>query len=235
MDVPYVLLPYCHAPGAESLFSLTILSDDRDDDGELDFGFAPVRPPPSDWYTGRIVGPWADATGGAPLQLPLRFGSAPAAAQLYAFVETLGVSADMRGEAGLQSAPSYPPVGLHVVGAETHTAGPDARDGVWTHATLGGESTLQVVPFVADGHAAAAAAYQFAVTLYSDAPFEFGGEGGGAARAAAAPPPCPDWVCPGNKYCEGADKCPFHKVLEKMERVGAIMDQRIAFLDEVLA
>ena len=234
MDVPYVLLPYCHAPGAESLFSLTILSDDRDDDGELDFGFAPVRPPPSDWYTGRIVGPWADATGGAPLQLPLRFGSAPAAAQLYAFVETLGVSTDMRGEAGLQAAPSYPPVGLHVVGAETHTAGPDARDGVWTHATLGGESTLQVVPFVADGHAAAAAAYQYAVTLYSDAPFDFGGEGGGGAPAAAAPP-CPDWVCPGNKYCEGADKCPFHKVLEKMERVGAIMDQRIAFLDEVLA
>ena len=60
-------------------------------------------------------------------------------------------------------------------------------------------------------------------------------DGGGGAPAAAAAPPCPDWVCPGNKYCEGADKCPFHKVLEKMERVGAIMDQRIAFLDEVLA
>lgn len=38
-ETPYVLLPFIFEPGREALFKLSILSDDRDDDGEPDFGF----------------------------------------------------------------------------------------------------------------------------------------------------------------------------------------------------
>ena len=38
-ETPYVLMPFIFEPGREALFKLTILSDDRDDDGIPDFGF----------------------------------------------------------------------------------------------------------------------------------------------------------------------------------------------------
>ena len=44
-ETPYILMPFIFEPGRESLFRITLLSDDRDDDGEPDFFFQ-VRAPP---------------------------------------------------------------------------------------------------------------------------------------------------------------------------------------------
>ena len=35
--MPYVIMPFIFEPGREQLFRFTMLSDDRDDDGEPDF------------------------------------------------------------------------------------------------------------------------------------------------------------------------------------------------------
>ena len=41
---------------------LGIITDDRDDDGKVDFDFTPVRPAPEgDWFTQRLTGGWAQA------------------------------------------------------------------------------------------------------------------------------------------------------------------------------
>merc|ERR1719487_2969347 len=40
---PYVLMPFIFEPGREQLFKFTILSDDRDDDGEPDFFFQEIK------------------------------------------------------------------------------------------------------------------------------------------------------------------------------------------------
>ena len=45
-------------PGRESLFKLTILSDDRDDDGQADFGFQEIKPE-EDWRKTTLRDSWS--------------------------------------------------------------------------------------------------------------------------------------------------------------------------------
>ncbi len=63
-EAPYVLLPYLHAPGAESPFLLTVLGDAPDEagggGGAPAFSLEPVRKP-TDWCTSRVQAPWSDA------------------------------------------------------------------------------------------------------------------------------------------------------------------------------
>lgn len=47
-ETPFILLPFIFEPGREALFKLTLLSDDRDDDGVPDFDFDDVKPE-DDW------------------------------------------------------------------------------------------------------------------------------------------------------------------------------------------
>ena len=65
-DTPYVLLPFMFEPGREALFKLTILSDDRDDDGIPDFGFQDVKPE-DDWRRTTLNDSWSRGGGGNPL------------------------------------------------------------------------------------------------------------------------------------------------------------------------
>ena len=246
-ETPYAVVPFLSAPGAESAFSLVLLSDDRDDDGKLDFGFEPVRPAPQgDWYTQQLRGAWAQAAH-VPGELEfgentqLRFGlSGPASARahVYVFVETLGVQMDMRLEAGVQSAPRYPAVGLLLLpsladgAAVTELAAgaihaqPQAREGVWLEATLEADgSTHVVVPYLAAGEDAEG--LTFVVTVYSDLPQE-------ATKAAVAAAEHESFeFC----YCEkcNGNKSPYQVIIEKMECIEAVMDERLAFLDGLLA
>uniref|UniRef100_A0A7S2NM39 Calpain catalytic domain-containing protein n=1 Tax=Haptolina brevifila TaxID=156173 RepID=A0A7S2NM39_9EUKA len=54
---PYILMPFIFEPGRESLFKFTLLSDDRDDDGEPDFYFQNVKPE-EDWIRLTIKDAW---------------------------------------------------------------------------------------------------------------------------------------------------------------------------------
>ena len=244
------MVPFLAAPGGESNFSLVLLSDDRDDDGKLDFGFEPVRPAPQgDWYSQQLHGTWAQAARipgemGFGDNLQLRFGlsgAKGATGRVYVFVETLGVQTDMRLEAGVQSAPRYPAVGLLLVPslvegaaltelpANAVHAQPQAREGVWLEATLPADgSTHVVVPYLAAGEEAAG--LTFVVTVYSDLPQE-------ATKAAVAAAEQAEQASFEFCYCEKCNgkKSPYQVAIEKMDRIEKIMDERLAFLDGLLA
>jgi len=129
-DTPYVLLPFIFEPGRESLFKLTILSDDRDDDGEPDFGFQEVKPE-EDWKRTILKSSWSRGGAGNPLGLEMTAGgdmsgnswSRNAQFQItlerksrcFVFLELLEVKTDMRDVDGLQAAPDYPTIGFSVM------------------------------------------------------------------------------------------------------------------------
>ena len=56
-ETPYVLMPFVFEPGREMLFRFTLLSDDRDDDGEPDFIFSSIKPE-EDWKQACIKDAW---------------------------------------------------------------------------------------------------------------------------------------------------------------------------------
>jgi hypothetical protein len=58
---PYVVVAHTDEPGYEAAFRLSILSDDREDDGLPDFKFTPVRAS-TDWKTSALRGAWAGAS-----------------------------------------------------------------------------------------------------------------------------------------------------------------------------
>ncbi|KAL1527295.1 hypothetical protein AB1Y20_015967 [Prymnesium parvum] len=170
---PYVVVPYLQGPGEESAFSLVLLSDDRDDDGKLDFSFEPVRPAPhGDWHILTSRNYWAHSTRipgeigfDENPQLRFRFsGPQGAKAHVFIFVETIGVQTDMRLQAGVQSSPRYPAVGLvlvpsaaegerfqHLPPKAVH-ATPQARDGIWLEAHLDvGDVSHLVIPYLGAG------------------------------------------------------------------------------------
>ncbi len=237
---PYVIAPYLAAPGAEEKFTLTLLSDDTDDDGVVDFGFAPVRPP-TDWHVARRSGSWARsaAARGASnffdnMQIMLGLDG-PSRARVIAFVETIGVATDMRAEAGMQTAPRYPQVGLVVFegagstnalkaepSAGAHWVAPAAADGVVFEGTLGAGGKPHVfIPHLGPGMSAAdVGELTFALTVYSDAKI--------VLDAVDA-----KWRC---DVCHAVPRpCPTEAVLEKMEKIEEVMDHRLRMLEAALA
>lgn len=256
-EVPYVLVPYCVTAGYESPFLLTILSDDRDDDGKPDFGLEPLRAA-TDWHVLRSVAPWDRAglppgTPGFQNGLQLKFslgGDRPTApkGRVFAFVDTIGLTADMRTQHGLQAAPQYPAIGMGLapsaggptpladLPADAHLQSPVPRDGVSFGAELEVGPAHVLAPFLAEGEAAALAARggampQLVVTLYSELPIRL-------ADAFDESEGAPDCLDPcGCDTCTAGGKrrpSPYMHVLSKMERLEAIMDHRIAFLNTAL-
>ena len=185
MDVPYVLLPYCHAPGAESLFSDDPLGRPR----RRRRARLRVRPrPPA--AVGLVHRADRRAVGrrhrrrAAAAAAALRVGAGGGAAvRIRRDARRVDRHARRGGAAGGAELPAGRPPRRRI--RDAHGGPRRARRRVDTrHPRRRVDAAGR--PFVADGHAAAAAAYQYAVTLYSDAPFEFGGEGDGGAPAAAA-------------------------------------------------
>lgn len=130
-------MPFIFEPGRESLFKFTLLSDDRDDDGEPDFFFEDIKPE-LDWKRSTALDAWhkggegnqlvkynlgyqgVKPTAGGPLtaatwtrnsqyQLTL---SRPT--RVFVFVEARNVKTDMRDVEGLQPEPAYPSIGFVV-------------------------------------------------------------------------------------------------------------------------
>jgi len=134
-ETPYILMPFLFEPGRESLFKLTLLSDDRDDDGIPDFGFSEVKPE-EDWRRTTLLDAWS--TGGPGNQLgdedcaggPLTGSidewskncqfqiTLPHKTRCFLFLELHDVKTDMRDVAGLQTEPDYPTVGFVVCKGE---------------------------------------------------------------------------------------------------------------------
>ncbi|KAL1518789.1 hypothetical protein AB1Y20_003072 [Prymnesium parvum] len=137
-DVPYILLPFMFEPGREALFKLTILSDDRDDDGIPDFGFQDVKPE-DDWRRTTLNDSWSMGGSGNPLGTDKSAGGPVVAAsplldngepewcrnwqfqitleqrsRCFVFLELLEVVTDMRTREGLQTEPDYKTVGFIV-------------------------------------------------------------------------------------------------------------------------
>jgi len=134
-------MPFMFEPGRESLFKLTILSDDREDDGVPDFGFQEVKPE-EDWRKTSLLDCWSlggqgNALGEEPSAGGLVEGGSPAGggepvwaqnsqfqitltqrARCFVFLELRDVDHDMRDVAGLQTEPDYPTVGFVVAKGE---------------------------------------------------------------------------------------------------------------------
>jgi len=138
---PYVLLPFMFEPGREAFFKLTILSDDRDDDGQPDFGFEHIGPE-TDWKSTCLKDTWSkggagnqlgeEDSAGGPLNGPGSEGAAEPAwyknwqfqitltqrTRCFIFLELRDVDHDMREVEGMQTEPDYPTVGFSVLPGE---------------------------------------------------------------------------------------------------------------------
>ena len=158
-------------------------------------------------------------------------------ARVFIFVETIGVSTDMRAVEGLQEQPAYPQIGLAVFeGAGSpnplkqpppngaHWVAPAASDGVH----FIGELAAGCAPHVLMPHLGPEAAgvpenadLKLVLTVYSDMPIELD-----AVES--------DWSCEKCSQNGRRRKCPYQAAIEQMEAVEAVMDQRLALLDSAL-
>ena len=254
-EAPYVLLPYLHMAGAESPFLLTVLCDAADEaGGEPAFTLEPVRKA-TDWCTTRVQQPWA-AAAAAPHDMPAFLSnlqvrlSVTERAHCFVFVETIGVMTDMRAVQGMQAAPQYPAIGFVLAAEEAgHPPGQQLTqlpasalnmeaqplDGVWYECYLEADTTHVLIPYLGDGQAVPPQ-LQLAVSVYTDVPHALG-QGGQPAPVPAVVEASvePAWTC---ETCAAAfprRECPFGVVHDKMSRVETIMDNRLAFLDQVIA
>ena len=253
-EAPYVLLPYLHTPGAESPFLLTVLCDTADEaGGEPAFTLEPVRKA-TDWCTSRVQRPWSEAAAAPQLpaflaNLQVRI-SVAARAHCFVFVETIGLQTDMRTVQGMQAAPQYPAIGF-VLAPEEAGHPPGQRlaqlpasalnmeaqplDGVWYECYLEADTAHVLIPYLGDGQAVPPQ-LQLAVSVYTDVPHALG-QGGQPAPAPAPAPAVAEapWKCETCAAATPRRPCPFDLVYDKMSRVEAIMDNRLAFLDQVIA
>ena len=140
-ETPYVLMPFVFEPGREMLFRFTLLSDDRDDDGEPDFIFSSIKPE-EDWKQACIKDAWHNGGkgnqflkynlpyqgSGATAGGPVPGGPVPSSAtwsknsqfqislsqptRIFTFLEARNVKMDMRDVEGLQTEPAYPTCGF---------------------------------------------------------------------------------------------------------------------------
>ena len=206
----YIVMPYAYEPGVELDFTLLVRADISDAPSEVEKAEAALEPvvPEEDWNYGSLTGSWAASGGGAG-----GGGGAPYApgsslrdnpqvrlavhgqtkGKFYILVQSLGVSSDMRTEAGLQQGPSYPAVGVAVCAgsedgtplatlpATKHVLPAEARDGVLLECVLEPASTPYVVmPYLSDpaGAMAATPALGYTVSVFSDVLFQLGSGGG---------------------------------------------------------
>ena len=248
-DSPYVLVPYTTTPGAESPFKLSILVDDLDEDGKADITLEPLLPNPpnpEDWATKRKNGPWS-LCAAAPnmagfskndrVAFTLAGGSTGATeGRVIICVETIGLNLDMRLTEGMQQSAEYPQIGVAVMPnadaaptdalpSNVKLEGPAARDGVWLEVMLPvGGAPHVVVPFLAVGESVDFS-LQYALTIYSELPLE-----GAQVASVAAANTCGEWDC---ETCEGGHgyPCPFRCIIEKMDKMEALMDERLQFLE----
>jgi len=168
-------------------------------------------------------------------QLRFRLGQADGGmGRVVAFVETQNV------DDGRLAAPAYPPVGLLLVpsvqpgeslqslpeGRATH-AQPQASDSVSLQASLPtGTAEHALIAYVAEPPPDGA---QLALTIYSDVPLH--PTEATAAAAVAEPTELDVCLCP---KCNGK-KSPFQLIYEQMARLEATVDERIEFLDRIIA
>ena len=153
-------------------------------------------------------------------------------------VETVGVGDDTRGEAGLQSGPDWPAVGLAITsggplyapqpawqlnarggaaGAVLHHTPAQRRDGVELECTVEGGDGFYVVPYLADAAAAAAKHPKlgYRLTVYADVPFEIGGASGTSAAG---------------KELYNCRKCPMFQVFQRLSRLEESVCAHIDFV-----
>ena len=247
---PYVVMPYTHQRGQEGEFTLVVRSDDTNDDGQPDFKMAPVRAA-DDWVCRGADGAWT-AAGGPPGTAAFegnpkihikpacghQGGPADGKGRFFLVVETVGVGEDTRGEAGLQSGPDWPAVGLAITsggplyapqpawqlnarggaaGAVLHHTPAQRRDGVELECTVEGGDGFYVVPYLADAAAAAAKHPKlgYRLTVYADVPFEIGGASGTSAAG---------------KELYNCRKCPMFQVFQRLSRLEESVCAHIDFV-----
>lgn len=264
---PYLLVPFTSTPGAESPYSLSILLDDVDDDGKPDITFEPCLPNPpnrEDWCCKVAKGPWARASAAPSTPLfhkndKMTFSlqsSSQEEGTLMICVETRGVSSDMRGEEGMQAAPSYPPIGFvlipnvpeglrvdvpnFAIPDNAQFIGPLPSEAVWHECKVPVGGSHVLIPYLGAGSTGHANLY-YSLSVYSDLPMS---EPEPPAPVPGAPLKTLDfnklggaWEC---EMCEVKDGghgpvCPYRIVIEKMDRMEQLMDERIKFLDELAA
>ena len=256
---PYVVVPYLATPGAESKFSLTVLLDDTNDDGVADIVLEPMLPNPpnrEDWYTKRVEGMYSRAAAcpnqpgfSSNTRVPFSLEKAGGGeARVFVCLETLGINRDMRSTAGMQMAPNFPAIGLALLPSAAEPVGdrlpanaielnPSAVDGVWLEATLptGGAVSHVVVPFLAPGQPPTE--LQYALTIYSECPLADPQYCTPTAAGATLLGTGGLWECEQCSVEQGGHgpTCPYRVVVEKMAKIEAQLDERIAFLDEMLA
>jgi len=193
-ETPYVLVPYAESDGYEANFQLTVLSDDREDDGKPDFGLQPLRPA-TDWHSTRLTIPLervARLPGAVGAHLPFRLGGGGGdgadKGRVFAFADIIGLASDMRAQAGMQTSRQYPalgaaiaPIAAGVAPLTTLPSGaiaqpPTEADGISFGAELPSLTPHAFVPCISEsGVATLANAPQVVLTLYSDRPIEAGG------------------------------------------------------------
>ena len=253
---PYVLVPFLAAPGAESKFTLTVLSDDLNDDGVPELSLEPMLPNPpnrEDWYVKRVEGTYTRCitpanqpgfSSNASLPFTLEKAGGGGEGRVYVCLETIGATTDMRGVEGMQSSPSYPSIGLALLPstsavsdqlpANAIVCDPVSADGVWLEATLpadagGGLSSHVVVPFLGPGQPPSE--LQYALTVYSDCPLAEAATASAVAAVAGGL-----WECECVPVDQGGHgpTCPYRIVVERMAKMESQLDERLAFLDKML-
>ena len=165
-------------------------------------------------------------------------GPADGKGRFFLVVETVGVGDDTRGEAGLQSGPDWPAVGLAITsggplyapqpawqlnarggaaGAVLHHTPAQRRDGVELECTVEGGDGFYVVPYLADAAAAAAKHPKlgYRLTVYADVPFEIGGASGTSAAG---------------KELYNCRKCPMFQVFQRLSRLEESVCAHIDFV-----
>ncbi len=247
---PYLLIPYLAMPGAESKFSLKLLVDDLDDDGKPDLTLEPVSAA-DDWHTKRVTSSYATAKSAPNAhgfsqneRVGFTLAAGAAEARVRVCLETIGATADRRDAEGTQSSADYPAIGLVLLpsfgsGAPIERlpqnaieVGPAAKDGIWLEATLPTGSTPHVlVPYLGPGQPPLTLRYN--LTIYADTPI---GDVG-SAPAKAMPTSVGAWPCEACSVADGGHgpTCPFRILVEKMQKMEALLDERCVFLDELLA
>lgn len=127
---------------------------------------------------------------------------------------------------GLALLPSFSGAAVDAPPPNALIAGPTARDGVWLEATLPVSGAPHVVvPFLGGGEQAAS--LQYTVTVYSELPLE---DAQPVAVATAGGDAGAPFEC---ELCEGGhgSPCPFREIVEKMDKMEALMDERLRFLN----
>lgn len=249
----YMIIPYLATPGAESWFNLTVLVDLLDDDGKPDLTFEPCLPSPpnkEDWHIKRVECVHIGAKGAPGRQgfdqTRVRFtlGAAQEVGEgrVLVCLEMLNALTSLRFPTAARTTNDYPAIGMALLPSDSGTpserlppnaieAGPAATDGLWLEATLPmGSTPHSLVPFYASP-GQPQSTLKYAITIYSDVPI-------GDVRDGAIVPATDvgGWPCEACSIAEGGHgpTCPFRTVVEKMQRMESLLDERIAFLNEVL-